>query len=117
MHLIPKNIRNIFFAVLLTSLYVLMIDSASQLFLKMTIAKKKMIIKHFNKSLVMSVEDERSFKSSNKCWICNKWFAEGDNKVRDHDHVTAKYRRSANCNINIKSTKKVPVTFNNLKGL
>ena len=40
----------------------------------------------------MSEEDERNFKSSNKCWICNKLFAEGYNKVRYHDHVTGKYR-------------------------
>ena len=42
----------------------------------------------------MSVEDEESFKSSNKCWICNKLFAAEDNKVRDHDHVTRKCRES-----------------------
>ena len=30
---------------------------------------KKMIKKHFNKNLVMSVEDERRPQSSNKCWI------------------------------------------------
>ena len=43
----------------------------------------------------MSVEDEGSFKSGNKCWICNKLFAAGDNKVRDHDHITGKYRGSS----------------------
>ena len=45
-------------------------------------------------------------------------FAAGDNKVRDHDHVTGKYRGSAqwNCNINLKLTKKVPVIFYDLKG-
>ena len=114
MHLIPKNIRNIFFAVLLIKFVCIDDRFSKPIVFKSDYCKKKMIIKHFNKSLVMPVEDERSFKSSNKCWICNKWFAEGDNKVRDHDHVTAKYRRSAhwNCNINIKSTKKVPVTFN-----
>ena len=32
----------------------------------------------------MSVEDEESFKLGNKCWICNKLFTEGYNKVRDH---------------------------------
>ena len=66
----------------------------------------------------MFVEDERSFKSSAKCWICNKLFAAGDNKVRDHDHVTEKHRYSAhwNCNINLKFTKKIPVIFYNLKG-
>ena len=39
----------------------------------------------------MSAEDERSFNSSNKCWICNKLFAAGENKLRGHDHVTGKY--------------------------
>ena len=30
-----------------------------------------------------------------KCWICDKLFDLGDNKVRDHCHVTGKYRGSA----------------------
>ena len=63
----------------------------------------------------MSVEDERSFKSSGKCWICNKFFNAGDNKVRGHDHVTGKYKGSAHwsCDIDLKLTKKVPVIFHN----
>ena len=45
-------------------------------------------------------------------------FAAGDNKVRDHDHVTLKYRGSAHwsCNINRKLANKVPVIFHNIKG-
>ena len=39
----------------------------------------------------MPVEVERSFKSSTECWICSKLFAAGNNKVRDHDHVTGTY--------------------------
>ena len=64
----------------------------------------------------MSVEDEERFQSSNKCGVCNKSFAE-DSKVRDHDHVTRRNRGSAHCScyINLKFTKKVPVTFHNLK--
>ena len=60
--------------------------------------------KAFYKNLVMSAEDEQRFQSSNKCWICNKTFDVGDNKVRDHDHVTGKYRGPAHwsCNINLK---------------
>ena len=78
---------------------------------------KKIIKKHFNKNLLMFVEDERNFKSSNKCCIFNKLFASGDNKVRIHDHVTGKYRSSVywNCNINLKLAKKVPVIFHNFK--
>ena len=66
----------------------------------------------------MSSEDKQGFESSNKCWICDKLFDVGDNKLRDHSHVTGKHRGSAcwSCNINLKLTKKVPVAFHNLKG-
>ena len=39
-------------------------------------------------------------------------------KIRDHCHVTGKFRGAAHwdCNINFKLTKKVPVTFQNLRG-
>ena len=42
----------------------------------------------------------------------------GDDKVRDHCHITGKYRGAAHwsCNINLKLTKKIPVIFHNLKG-
>ena len=59
----------------------------------------------------MSAEDEERFQLSNKCWVSNKLFVAKDNKVRDHNHVTGKYRGSAHwsCNINLKLTKKGPV--------
>ena len=65
----------------------------------------------------MIVDDQRNFRLSNKCWICDKLYAEWDNKVRDHDRVTDKYRGSAhkNCNINLRLTKKIPVVFHNLR--
>ena len=46
------------------------------------------IKKHFNKNLVVSEKDEQRFQSSNKCWMCDKLFDVGDNKVRDDRHVT-----------------------------
>ena len=87
-------------------------------FLKSMIIAKKITKKGFNKNLVMSAEDEERFQSGNKCWICNKLFDVGDNKVRDHCHITGKYRGSAHwsCNINLRLTKKVPVIFHNLRG-
>ena len=65
---------------------------------------QKMIKKHFNKSL-MSAEEEEIFQLSNSCWICDKLFNVGDNKVRDHCHITGKYRGAAHwsCNISKKS--------------
>ena len=41
-----------------------------------------MIKKHFNKNLIMSAEEEEQFKLTNSCWICDKLFDVGDNKVR-----------------------------------
>ena len=69
---------------------------------------KKAIRKHFNNNLVKSTKDEEIFQSSNKCWICNKLFDIGDNKVRDHCHVIGKYRGLAHrsCNINLRLTKR-----------
>ena len=72
---------------------------------------------HFNKNLVMSAEDEERFQLINKCWICHKLFDVGDNRVRDHSHITGKYRGSVHwsCNFNLKLTKKVLVIFHNLR--
>ena len=79
---------------------------------------RKVVRKHFNKNLIMSVEEEERFEQSNICWICNKLIDLSDEKVRDHCHISGKYRGATywSCNINLKVTKKVPVIFHNLKG-
>ena len=79
---------------------------------------KKLIKKHFNKNLVMLAEEEERFQLTNSCWICDKLFDVGDDKVRDYCHITKKYRGAAHwsCNINLKLTKKIPVIFPNLRG-
>ena len=79
---------------------------------------RKVIQKHFSNSLIMTAEENEKFEMTNICWICNKLIDIGDNKVRDHCHITGKYRGAArwNCNINLKISKKVPVIFHNLKG-
>ena len=40
-------------------------------------------------------------------------YVDGDVKVRDHCHITGKYRSSAHrdCNINVKLNHKVPTVF------
>ena len=61
----------------------------------------------------MSAEE---LQLTNSCWICDKLFDVGDDKVRDHCHITAKYRGAAHwsCNINLKLNYKIPVIFHNL---
>ena len=71
--------------------------------------------KHFNKNLIMTEKEEEQFQSSNICWICEKLIE--DEKVRDHCHITGKFRGAAHwsCNINLQLTKNVPVIFHHLR--
>ena len=79
---------------------------------------KKVMKKHFNKNLIMSEKEEEQFQSCNTCCICEKLIGDDDEKVRDHCHVTGKFRGAAHwsCNTNLQLTKKVPVIFHNLRG-
>ena len=79
---------------------------------------KNIMKKHFNKNLIMSEEEEHLFEQSNSCWICKKIINHDDEKVRDHYHITSKFRGAAHqsCNLNFQLTKKIPVIFHNLKG-
>ena len=74
--------------------------------------------KVFNKNLIMTEKEEHLSQESNNCWICEKLIDNDDNKVRDHCHVTRKFREATHwdCNINFQLTKKVHVIFYNLKG-
>ena len=56
----------------------------------------KVMKKHFNKELVMTKKEIEDFKNSTKCWICDNDYIDTDVKVRDHCHITRKYRGSAN---------------------
>ena len=79
---------------------------------------KKIMKEYFNKNLIMTEEEEHLFQKSNNCWICKKFINNNEEKVRDHCHVTGKFRGAAHesCNLNLKLTKKVPVIFHNLRG-
>ena len=79
---------------------------------------RKITRKYFCKNLIMSAEENELFEMTNVCWICDKLIENTDNKVRDHCHITGKYRGAAHysCNINLKISKKVPAIFHNLKG-
>ena len=72
---------------------------------------------HFNKNLVMTAEENEEFERSNICWICGK-LIDFDKKVRDHCHITGRYRGCAHyfCNLNLKITTKIPIILHNLKG-
>ena len=82
---------------------------------------KAVIKKHFNKPLVMTEDDEMCFKLMDKCHICGEKYTDKDVRVRDHCHITGKFRGSTHqeCNLKlrIKSENiKIPVIFHNLRG-
>ena len=76
-----------FLAVLLTKLFMLIINSVKKLFfevekmlfigslkqfLNSMIIVKKLIKKHVNKNLIMSAKEEERFQLTNSCSICDK---------------------------------------------
>ena len=56
--------------------------------------------KHFNKNLVMSTEEKERFQLSNICWICDELFDIGNDKGRDHCHMTGEYRSASHWSCN-----------------
>ena len=85
---------------------------------------QEVISERAKRRLVMIFEDEKDFQTSKKCWICERQYKpdEGENiPVRDHCHMTGKYRGSAHrkCNLRLQISAekiKIPVVFHNLKG-
>ena len=82
---------------------------------------KNIIKKEFNKPLIMTDNDELNFKLEQKCHICEESYKDKDIRVRDHCHITGKYRGSAHqdCNLKLRLNPekiKIPVIFHNLRG-
>ena len=84
---------------------------------------KAVIKKHFNKPLVMSEVDEQHFKTIDGCHICGEKYTDTDKdvRIRDHCHITGKFRGSAHQEFNLKlrikrENLKIPVIFHNLRG-
>ena len=82
---------------------------------------KNVMKKEFNKPLRMTKKDEEKFQKAEECYICNKKYTNEDVRVRDHCHITGKYRGSAHqeCNLQLRLNPdevKIPVIFHNLRG-
>ena len=67
------------------------------------------MMKYFNKDLVTTAKQNQEVERFNICWICGR-LIDLDKKVRDHCHITGKYRGAAHWNCKI--SKKVLVIFN-----
>ena len=68
--------------------------------------------------MLITKDEETRFKNTEVCHICNKKYTKEDVPVRDHCHVTGKYRGSAHktCNRSFRLSNKIPIIFHNLRG-
>ncbi|RYE18301.1 MAG: hypothetical protein EOP45_14355 [Sphingobacteriaceae bacterium] len=64
----------------------------------------------------LTLEEQVLHGWAEECHICERPFAEGEIKVRDHSHLTGHYRGAAHnaCNLNYKEPRHIPVIFHNL---
>ncbi|KAL9988273.1 hypothetical protein ACROYT_G002704 [Oculina patagonica] len=82
---------------------------------------KKTMRKFFKKPLKMTKDEEEEFQQAKVCYICDKVYNDDDIRVRDHCHITGKFRGSAHqeCNLKLRIEPdkiKIPVIFHNLRG-
>ncbi|XP_022179896.1 uncharacterized protein LOC111040332 [Myzus persicae] len=68
-----------------------------------------------NIPLKMTKGEEKTHQECIECNLC-KCILVGDDKVRDHDHLTGKFRQTlcSRCNLELQQPKFVPVFFHNL---
>ena len=77
----------------------------------------QIINKHFNKKLKMTIENEDDYQNSKDFWTCTQKINIDKDKVRDHCHITGKYRGVAHkkCNSELRIPRKLPIIFHNLE--
>ena len=93
-------------------------DDVAQTFIDTIKTKIKDIYKQFKfpRTMIMSMHDKTAYDISTLCHICNEEL--GNDRVRDHCHLTGKFRGAAHeiCNLKYKIPKFFPVVFHNLSG-
>jgi hypothetical protein len=80
------------------------------------IAEQAKTIRDSPVDMILSDEDKKSFNESGQCYLCEEAFIKNNPKVRDHDHLTGKYRGAAHqdCNLQLRVPNFIPVLFHNL---
>ena len=77
--------------------------------------KKAFYFKNTNKDIIMTDENEADYRNNNICRFCEEEIL--SDKVRDHCHLTGKYRGPAHskCNINVTQNQSnfIPFIFHN----
>ncbi|XP_033726725.1 uncharacterized protein LOC117316295 [Pecten maximus] len=91
---------------------------AADKFVNCMVQEQELIEQRFKQCepMRMAGRDWQNFKHATHCHICKKTL--GDDRVRDHCHVTGVFRGAAHneCNLNYKFTGRIPVVLHNLRG-
>ena len=66
--------------------------------------------------MIMTIHDKTAYDNSTLCHISNEELAK--DRVRDHCHLSGKFRSAAHevCNLKYKISKFFPVVFHNVSG-
>ena len=95
-------------------------ENVAQIFVNMLEENVKSIYKRFDKpkKMIFGAKEREEFDGATECWICHGEFAKDDTKVRDHCHLSGKYRGAAHnkCNLKYRRPNFTPVLFHNLSG-
>ena len=95
-------------------------ENCVEAFLDRLVEIEKICVEYLfnNTRMIFTRKDEHDFFTSRYCYICKKPFKLFSEKVRDHCHITGKYRGAAHnrCNLQLRKTYKIPVFFHNWRG-
>jgi len=75
-----------------------------------------------NQRMIFDAKAKELYDTADRCYLCDKPFGAATDKknckVRDHDHITGKFRGAAHskCNLQLRKTIKIPVFFHNFRG-
>ena len=86
----------------------------------LTIRDEILTILQNQQAIIMSADDWHAFHAAKTCWICTQPFdpRKMEEKVRDHDHLSGKFRLAAHviCNLKLHKSFKIPVFLHNFRG-
>jgi len=70
-----------------------------------------------NENMIWGEKEAILFESATHCHICSNEFKNENEKIKDHDHFTGKFRGAAcnKCNLNLKMPNFIQILIHNLK--
>ena len=113
-HLLPPEEIQTFVGVNCVSDYLNFINDVASNIYDLDITTKL-----FRQKLKLNTHEEEEFNKSLQCYLCKKQFNEREEKNKEHDHFSGKYRGASctRCNMSLRLQRRfLPIFFHNLRG-